>query len=74
MPSQVQVMSKETDFGDVFKDLGNIGDHHITLKDGIIPVIHPPRRIPHSLLGKLKHCLDVNLRYGVLKRVDELTD
>ena len=51
---QVQVMSKETDFGDVFKDLGNIGDYHITLKDGITPVIHPPRRVPHSLLGKLE--------------------
>ena len=71
---QVQVMLKEIDFGDVFKDLGNIGDYHITLKDGITPVIHPPQRVPHSLLGKLKHCLDVNLRYGVLKKVDEPTD
>ena len=43
---QVQVMSKETikkHFGDVFRGLGNIGDYHITLKDGITPVIHPPR-------------------------------
>ena len=43
---QVQVMSKETiqtDFSDVFKGLGNLGDYHITLKDGITPVIYPPR-------------------------------
>ena len=70
-------MLKETikkDFSDMFKGFGNIGDYHNTLKDGITPVIYTPRRVPHSLLGKPKHCLDVNLRCGVLKRVDELTD
>ena len=42
---QVQVMSKKlsTDFADVLKGLGNLGDYHITLKDGITPVIYPPR-------------------------------
>ena len=80
---QVQVMLKETDFGDVYKDLGNIGDYHITLKDGITPnsssltsssLSIRQTQVPHSLLVKLKHCLDVNLQYGVLKRVDEPTD
>ena len=38
-------MSKETiktEFSDVFKGLGNLGDYHTTLKDDITPVIHPP--------------------------------
>ena len=70
-------MSKETikaEFGDVFKGLGNLGDYHITLKDQVTPVIRPPRRVPHSLLGKLKQCIEANLRCGVLKRVDQPTD
>ena len=43
---QIQFMSKETiktEFSDVFKGLGNLGDYHTTLKDDITPVIHPPR-------------------------------
>ena len=61
---QIQFMSKETiktGFSDVFKGLRNLGDYHITLKDDIPSVIHPPWRVPHSLLGKLKQCLDANL-------------
>ena len=52
---EVPPMLKETiqaEFGDVFKGLGNLGDYHITLKENATPVIHPPRRIPHSLLEK----------------------
>ena len=70
-------MSKETiqaEFGDVFKGLGNLGDYHITLKEDATPVIHPPRRVPHSLLEKLKQCLEANVQCGVLKRVDQPTD
>ena len=73
----VPCMSKaaiNVEFDDVFKGLGNLGDYHITLKDNAIPVIHPPRRVPHSLLNKLKQCLEANLRCGVLQRVDQPTD
>ena len=54
----------KVDFADVFKGL----------KDNVVPVIHPARRVPHSLLDKLKHCLDTNLQCGVLQKVDQPTD
>ena len=44
------------------------------LKEKSIPVIHQARRVPHSLHDKLKHSLDANLKSGVLKKFDELTD
>ena len=74
---QISDMSKsmiKVEFADVFKGLGNLGTYHITLKDNAIPVIHSARRIPHSLLDRLKQCLETNLQCGVLKRVDEPTD
>ena len=74
---QVPDMSKSTirvEFADVFRGLGNLGKYHITLKDQVNPVIHPARRVPHSLLDKLKKCLEANLQCGVLKKVDKPTD
>ena len=74
---QISDMSKEmikVEYADVFKGLGNLGTYHITLKDNVVPVIHPARRVPHSLLDKLKQCLDTNLQCGVLQKVDQPTD
>ena len=74
---QVPEMSKSTtrvEFADVFRELGNLGKYHITLKDQVNPVIHPARRVPYSLLDKLKKCLEANLQCGVLKKVDDPTD
>ena len=45
-------MSKEAikiEFGDIFKGLGNLGDYHITLKDNITTVIHPPQQVPVNI-------------------------
>ena len=70
-------MSKDTirvEFADVFRRLGNLGKYHITLKDDLNPVIHPACRVPHSLLEKLKKCLEANLKCRVLKKVDQPTD
>ena len=74
---QIPNMSKDTirvEFADVFRGLGNLGKYHITLKDDLNPVIHPAQRVPHSLLDKLKKCLETNLKCGVLKKVDQPTD
>ena len=70
-------MLKETiqvKFPDIFKGLGNIGKYQIILKKNAIPMIHQARRVPHSLLDKLKHSIDANLKCGVLQKVDEPTD
>ena len=74
---QVPNLSKETtqiEFPDIFKGLGNIEKYHITIKENAVPVIHQARRVPHSLLDKLKHSLDANLKRGVLQKVDQPTD
>ena len=70
-------MSKDTirvEFADVFRGLGNLGKYCIALKDDLQPVVHPARRVPHSLLDRLKKCLDTNLKCGILKKVDQPTD
>ena len=70
-------MSKDTirvEFADVFRGLSNLGKYHITFRDDLNPVIHPARRVPHSLLDRLENCLETNLKCGVLKKVDQPTD
>ena len=43
------------EFSDVFSGLGRMeGEYHIELDDKVEPVIHPSRRVPYSLLEKLK--------------------
>ena len=49
---QVPDMSKDTitvEFADVFRGLGNLSKYCITFKDDVQPVVHPARKIPHSL-------------------------
>lgn len=58
----------------VFKGLGTLGMYHITLEDKHVPVINPPRRIPHSLKERLKQTIDKNVKCGVLVKVDKPTD
>ena len=46
------------EFPDVFTGMGCMGGtYHIELDDTVEPVIHPPRRVPYSLLEKLKQKL-----------------
>ena len=43
------------DYPDVFKGLGSMdGTYHIELDETVEPVIHPPRKVPYSLLGRLQ--------------------
>ena len=56
--AQAPLTKKEIvdELADVFTGLGLMeGEYHIELDDKVEPVIHPPRRVPYSLLGKL-HC------------------
>ena len=57
----------------VFKGLGTLEMYHITLQDNCTPVINPPRRIPHSLKGRLQQSLEKNIRLGVIKKVRRST-
>ena len=61
-------------FADVFSGLGCMkGEYHIELDDSVQPVIHPPRRIPYSLLEKLKAKLQELEEKDVVQKVDRPT-
>ena len=43
------------DYPEVFEGFGSMdGEYHIALDETIKPVIHPPRKVPYSIQGKLK--------------------
>ena len=61
-------------FADKFSGLGCMkGEYHIELDDSVQPVIHPPRRIPYSLLEKLKAKLQELEEKDVVQKVDRPT-
>jgi transposase InsO family protein len=78
MVKRVDLLSKKEtiieQYQDVFTGLGTLGDYKIQLKTDATPVIHPPRRVPHSLMPKLKETLDSSCAEGVISKVDEPTD
>jgi hypothetical protein len=64
-----------TAYSDVFGGLGRYpGEFHIVLREGAVPVIHPPRRVALTLQPRLKEALDNMERLGVISKRDEPTD
>ena len=62
-------------YSDVFSGLGCYpGEFHIVLREGAVPVIHPPRHVPLTLQPRLKEALDNMERLGVIVKRDEPTD
>ena len=59
----------------VFQGLGCLKEpYHIKIDTSVSPVIHPPRRIPTALRGKLKTTLDEMEKLGEIRKIDEPTD
>ena len=55
----------------MFSGVGRMGgEYHIELDDKVEPVIHPPRRVPYSLLEKLKLELQELEEKDVIQKVD----
>ena len=50
------------------------GDYHINIDPNATPVIHPPRKIPISLMEKLKAELERMCKLDVIEKIDEPTD
>ena len=71
---QLTKESVKTLYQNVFTGLGKLGKYHITLQDGCTPVVHPPRRIPHSLKDRLHKAIEANVKSGVLVKVEKPTD
>lgn len=62
------------EFPDVFQGLGCLeGDHEISVDTSVKPVIHSPRRVPISMMAKVKAELDRMEAAGVVSRVDKPT-
>ena len=62
------------EYEDVFTGLGKLEPYHITIKDCADPVIHPPRRVSHSLHNRLKEKLDQMERDEIIAKVDKPTN
>ena len=73
------VIAKETEildeYQDVFAGLGLVdGEFHIELRDDAKPTIHPPGKIPQSLMPKLQKTLEEMTEMGVISKVKKATD
>ena len=62
-------------YKDCFEGIGCFkGEFHITLDTTVLPVIHPPRRVPKALREPLKKELETLVQQGIITKVDELTN
>jgi len=62
------------DYPDVFKGTGKLeGQYKLEVEDRATPVVHPPRRVPVVLKGKLKEELERLQSLGIIEYVTEPT-
>ena len=58
------------EFPEVFQGLGCLpGKYHININPSVPPVVHPPRRVPHSKREPLKKELGRMVEAGILEKV-----
>lgn len=58
------------EFPEVFQGLGCLpGKYHISIDPSVPPIIHPPRRVPHSKRDLLKKELDRMENVGIIEKV-----
>ncbi|KAI8519529.1 hypothetical protein Bbelb_027860 [Branchiostoma belcheri] len=50
------------------------GEYHITIDPDVKPVVHPPRRVPLELRGRLKAQLEEMVEEGIISEVTQPTD
>ena len=59
------------EYNDVFTGLGLVeGEYHIELHENATPTIQQPRKVPLSLIPKLKETLDNLTKSGVISKLD----
>ena len=49
------------------------GQHKLEVEEGATPLVHPPRRVPVALKGKLKKELNGLQSLGIIEKVTEPT-
>ena len=63
-----------SDYKDVFKGLGHIGDATIVTDPSVKPMQHSPRRVPVALRDKVKAKLDDVEKKGIVEKVTTPTE
>ena len=63
-----------SDYKDVFKGLGHIGDTTIVPDPSVKPMQHSPRRVPVALRDKVKAKLDDLEKKGIVEKVTTPTE
>ncbi|KAK3105807.1 hypothetical protein FSP39_006128 [Pinctada imbricata] len=68
-------MYPDSDYSDLFQGLGCLsGKYSIKLDPNVTPVIHPPRKIPISLMDKVRNELKSMQEKGVIVKQTEPTE
>ena len=63
------------EYGDVFEDVGKLlGKCKIHLKEGAVPTVQPPKRVPFALQEKLKEKLDRLEVMGIIEKTSTPTE
>lgn len=63
------------EYAGVFKGFGKVeGEYHINPYQNTKPVIHSPRKVPLTILPKLKKTLNKLLKANVISKSEEPTD
>ncbi|XP_023806683.1 uncharacterized protein K02A2.6-like [Oryzias latipes] len=63
------------EYKDCFEGLGCLpGEHRICVDKGVLPVVHPCRKVPFALREKLKDELAHMEKLEVIKKIDEPTE
>ncbi|XP_046861263.1 uncharacterized protein LOC124454503 [Xenia sp. Carnegie-2017] len=63
------------EYQDVFKGIVLVnGQYHIEIKSDAKPTIHPSRKVPLSLMPRLKSTLENLTETGIISKVDRATD
>ena len=69
----IESVSILDEFPEVFQGLGCLpGKYHISVDPAVPPVVHPPRRVPHSKRVPLKKELDRMENVGIVEKVRSL--
>lgn len=55
---------------EVFSGLGNIGSYSIKLKESVLPVVKPIRRVPQAIKDRLKNTLESYESRGIIEKVE----
>ena len=62
-------------YSDVFEGIGQLeGTHDISIDSEVRPVVHAPRRVPLSMMSRVKQELECMEKAGIIAKVDKPTD